>query len=61
MTETIPPALIIQELSNSKEGAVQLELAVQRVIISRQEELLDEKTQEIERLLQERGANPDEP
>jgi predicted GIY-YIG superfamily endonuclease len=61
MTETIPPALIIQELSNSKEGAVQLELAVQRVIISRQEELLDEKTQEIERLLQESGANPDEP
>ena len=57
----IPPALIIQELSNSKEGAVQLELAVQRVIISRQEELLDEKTQEIERLLQESGANPDEP
>ena len=61
MTETIPPALIIQELSNSKEGAVQLELAVQRVIISRQEELLDEKTQEIERLLQESGADPDEP
>ena len=61
MTETIPPALIIQELSNSKEGAVQLELAVQRVIISRQEELLDEKTQEIERLLQESGADPDAP
>ena len=57
----IPPALIVAELQKSKEGATQLELAVQRVVISKQEELLDEKTQEIERLLQESGANPDEP
>lgn len=57
----IPPALIIAELQKSKEGATQLELAAQRVVISKQEELLDEKTQEIERLLQESGANPDEP
>ena len=57
----IPPALIVAELQKSKEGATQLELAVQRVVISKQEELLDEKTQEIERLLQESGADPDEP
>ena len=53
----VPADLVLEELKNSAAGRVQLEIASQRVIISKQQEKIDELTMHIEELLQEGKVN----